>query len=150
MLRIFSGLVAICLLTCTTAFAQLNLLTESEVEGPAISFEQTEFQLGDFEEGELVEFTFHFTSSGSEELVVEHVKPSCACSTLEWTEDPVAPGESGEIRAAIDTKGKSGEQTKYFTVIYNGNPGVERLKVHFNILPVQDEEPDEVQGVPGE
>lgn len=138
--RIFTGLMAICLLSFAPVIGQgmgggLNLQTQSEdeAEGPIIVFEETEYQLGQFQQGETVSFEYKFSNAGSEELVVEHVKPSCSCSKLEWTETALQPGESGEIQVAIDTKDKMGEQTKYFTVIYNGNPGVERLKVYFQI-----------------
>ena len=111
---------------------ELNLKT-SKGE-PAIEFENNTVELGTFKKGDVVTLDIKFKSTGGEALEVEHVKPSCSCSDLTWTETELAPGESGNIHAEIDTKDMdAGEKTKYFTVIYNGNPGVERVTVKFEL-----------------
>jgi len=116
----------------TLGSGELNLST-SKGE-PAIEFENSTVELGTYKKGDVVTLDITFKSSGGEDLEVEHVKPSCSCSDLTWTETALAPGESGTIHAEIDTKDmEAGEKTKYFTVIYNGNPGVERVTVKFDL-----------------
>ena len=119
----------------------LNLQVEPKSdEGAMIEFEKTDYDLGDFTQGEEITIDIPFKSVGSEDLEVEHVKPSCSCSELTWTEKPLASGQSGNIHAQIATdEMEVGEKTKYFTVIYNGNPGVERVKVRFVLQEVKKE-----------
>ena len=122
-----------CLLFSVQAKAQLNLQSEGSNELTLMEFEHSTYDLGVLKAGEVAEGRFKFTNIGKADLVIENVKPSCACTTLEFPEDPIKPGESGEIYAEIDTEDKEGEQIKYFTVIYNGNPPVERVKLIFTV-----------------
>ena len=96
-----------------------------------IQFEQSEYNLGTFKAGEIVKAVFKFKNVGDADLIIDTVKPSCKCSVLKWTETTVKPGGSGEVSAEIDTADKEGEQVKYFTVLYNGNPPVERVTLKF-------------------
>ena len=96
-----------------------------------IQFEQSEYDLGTFKAGEIVKAVFKFKNVGDANLIIDTVKPSCKCSVLKWTETTIKPGGSGEVSAEIDTADKEGEQVKYFTVLYNGNPPVERVTLKF-------------------
>ena len=130
-LRFYFPMLIACLLFSLQATAQLNLHSESSDELTLMEFEHSEYDLGVIKAGEIVKGTFKFKNIGKSDLLIEHVKPSCVCTTLEFPEDAIKPGETGEIYAEIDTKDKEGEQIKYFTVIYNGNPPVERVKLIF-------------------
>lgn len=115
-------------------FGSGNLNLQSGSGEPAIEFKENVLELGTFKKGEVVTLDIPFKSSGGEDLEVAHVKPSCSCSDLTWTETALPPGESGTIHAEINTdEMEAGEKTKYFTVIYNGNPGVERVTVKFEL-----------------
>jgi hypothetical protein len=121
-------------LTSLAASAQLNLSSSETAEETMIAFDQTEYNLGTFTTGDTVKAVFRFKNVGHAPLLIEHVKPSCVCTQLEFPEKPIAPGAYGEIQAAIDTEEKEGEQTKYFSVIYNGNPPVERVTLRFVVV----------------
>lgn len=45
---------------------------------------------------------FTFTNTGTEFLVLQ-VKTSCGCLVPEWPKDPIAPGETSQIRLIYDT-----------------------------------------------
>ena len=126
-----SFLLLFVLITTLSAQAQLNLSTEGETEETMIEFEQSEYDLGEVIAGDTVKGVFRFKNAGQAPLLIENVKPSCQCTSLEFPEKPIAPGAYGEIKAAIDTADKEGEQVKYFAVIYNGNPPVERVTLRF-------------------
>lgn len=66
--------------------------------------------------------TFTFTNSGVEPLVITNVKGSCGCTVPQWTKEPIAPGETGEIKIVFKPKGQSGNQTKQITVSANTKP----------------------------
>ena len=124
-------LLLLCTLTGLSASAQLNLSSGEPTEETTIEFDQTEYDLGTVASGDTVKAVFRFKNAGQAPLLIEHVKPSCVCTQLEFPEKPIAPGAYGEIHAAIDTEDKTGDQTKYFSVIYNGNPPVERVTLRF-------------------
>lgn len=104
---------------------------EESNEMTLIEFEQAVYDLGTFQQGDTVKSSFQFTNIGEGILEIDNVKPSCRCAELTYPEEPIKPGGKGTIFAAIDTEDKSGEQTKFFTVIYNGNPPIERVKLVF-------------------
>lgn len=126
------------LLTAYPAFSQ-GLLNSGTGDDPAdptiIEFEQLEYDLGAFKAGEPVKIVVPFKNAGDADLVIDRVKPSCACTVLEWTTTPIKPGKTGEIKAEIDTADMEGEKEKSFAVLYNGNPPVERVTIKFKVLP---------------
>ena len=66
------------------------------------------------------EHTFRFTNNGDEPLIISSVKASCGCTVAEYTKEPIAPGESGEVLARYNAA-KSGAFIK--TVTVNANTG---------------------------
>lgn len=100
---------------------------EEEPDLTTITFEETDFDFGEVKAGEMVIHTFVFTNSGENDLIIENVKPSCSCAKLEFPQGIIKPGEKGEILVHFDTAGKSGKQEKNLTIIFNGNPPIERV-----------------------
>ncbi len=46
---------------------------------------------------------FEFTNTGNVALVITDVTSSCGCTIPEKPKDPIAPGETGEIKVKYDT-----------------------------------------------
>ena len=46
--------------------------------------------------------TFAFTNKGDKDLKIARVKPACACTTVDYTKQAVAPGEKGQIEVTFD------------------------------------------------
>lgn len=74
---------------------------------------------GRINEGEKLEVTFHYKNTGSAPLVIYMVKPSCGCTLAETPGKPLAPGETGEIKALFNSEGKPGMQHKTMSVDAN-------------------------------
>ncbi|MCB9235944.1 MAG: DUF1573 domain-containing protein [Bacteroidia bacterium] len=85
----------------------------------SIAFPDMKHDFGKITEGEVVAHTFSFKNTGDNPLKIENVKPSCGCTTPDWTREEVAPGGEGFIKVEFDSKGKSGQQTKTVTVTSN-------------------------------
>lgn len=51
-----------------------------------------------------VKASFQIKNEGNEPLVLFKVTASCACTVVEWTRTPIAPGEVGEVIATFDAK----------------------------------------------
>ena len=47
---------------------------------------------------------FEFVNKGTEPLRILSVHPSCGCTTAQWPQQPIAPGESGKITVVYDAK----------------------------------------------
>lgn len=108
--------------------------TEEEPDLTTIEFEETEFDFGEIKQGDKVRHTFTFKNTGEFDAIIENVKPSCGCTKLEAPEAPIPPGGTGEIEIEFNSAGKSGEQHKNITIIYNGNPRFERVFFKGNIV----------------
>ncbi len=65
---------------------------------------------------------FRFTNTGKTPLLISEARSSCGCTVPEWPQSPIAPGESGEIRARFDSNGRTGQQQKTITVLANTYP----------------------------
>lgn len=102
---------------------------------PIIQFESTDHDFGKINEGDKVEHIYKFTNTGKADLVITSAKPSCGCTVPSFTQTPVKPGETGEIKAIFDSSGKPGMQQKTITVTLNTEKGTEMLNFKADVTP---------------
>jgi len=88
----------------------------------SISFDETTFDFGTVNEGEMVSHTYKFTNTGSETLVLSDAKGSCGCTVPKWPREPIAPGASAEITVEFNSKNKKGKRNQKVTLTANTNP----------------------------
>jgi hypothetical protein len=103
---------------------QVDTQTDAQME-----FEEIEWNFGEINQGESVEYAFNFTNTGSDPLIITSAKGSCGCTVPVWPREPVAPGESGVIDVKFNSKGKKGKQNKRVTLITNMVPSQKVLTV---------------------
>ena len=89
------------------------------MEQTKVNFAAVKHDFGKIKQGDIAKHTFNFTNTGDKPLVLTRVKPSCGCTTPNWTREAIAPGESGTIDVAFNSGGKRGMQNK--TVVVTGN-----------------------------
>jgi hypothetical protein len=106
-------------LTSFTADVTEVTTVESVQQGPKIVFEEKEFNFGSIKQGDKVEHTFQFKNEGDAPLKINHAKGSCGCTVPKWPQEPILPGQSGEIHVVFNSAGKSGRQTKSVTLQTN-------------------------------
>ncbi len=99
-----------------------------------IGFPEAQWNFGTIKQGDIVKHNFVFTNEGENDLILEDVKPTCGCTALDWPREPVKPGESGTIVTQFNSRGKLGQQKKYFTIRYNGTPETERVSFRGNVV----------------
>ncbi|MEZ4688102.1 MAG: DUF1573 domain-containing protein [Bacteroidia bacterium] len=101
--------------------ARVNRVYSAEelAKMPNIQFEKTQYEGGEVIEGEKLNATFAFTNTGGSDLIIESVKASCGCTATEPRDKIVKPGESSEILATFDSRGRPGKQVKSITVHTN-------------------------------
>ena len=71
---------------------------------PKMDFESTEWDFGEIDQGDAVEYAFKFKNSGTDPLIITNAKGSCGCTVPEWPREEIAAGASGEIKVKYDTK----------------------------------------------
>lgn len=94
---------------------------------PLMEVVDPDFSWGATLQGEVVKHTFKILNKGGAPLIVTQVKPSCGCTTAAKPEQPIPPGESGEVTLQVDTKKFTG-QIKKTADIYS-NAGTNSVKV---------------------
>lgn len=85
-----------------------------------ITFETTTHEFGDVKEtGGPITHDFKFKNTGDQPVIISNVQASCGCTTPDWTKTPVAPGQSGSIKAQYNPLGRPGAFNKSMTVTSN-------------------------------
>lgn len=81
-------------------------------------------------------YSFVFTNTGKEPLLITNAKGSCGCTVPSWPKDPIMPGATGKIDVVFrPSNGQAGKpQEKTVTVTANTEPvnTVVRIKAMVN------------------
>ncbi|MCH1608703.1 MAG: DUF1573 domain-containing protein [Flavobacteriaceae bacterium] len=108
-------------------------LTAQE-KNPMINFEKETIDYGDISKGSEGTRTFIFENTGTAPLLIKGVRSSCGCTIPKKPEDPIAPGEKGEIIVRYDTN-RVGVFRKTITVNTNvPTNAMIALKIKGNVL----------------
>lgn len=107
------------------AFAQPTAST-SNVK-PATAADQTEtikwskttHDFGTVKMGPKAEVSFKFTNNSNVPVTIKSANASCGCTTPSYTNTPVMPGETGEVKASYGTEGRPGYFQKTVTVTFD-------------------------------
>ena len=95
-----------------------------------IKFKETVHDFGEIKEGvEQASHEFKFTNVGNTAIKLVDVKPSCGCTTPDWTKDEVAPGKEGIVKATYSTTNRPGPFLKTITVKAQSTDGQEEVHV---------------------
>jgi Protein of unknown function (DUF1573) len=110
--------------------------TESDVPKGKVTLMTFDKKIHDFgviKADSKVSYTFKFTNSGTNDLLITDAKGSCGCTIPEYSKEPIKPGATGEIKVVFDSKNKQGEHKKTVTVHANTPTGVEKLTIRASI-----------------
>ena len=87
--------------------------------GPKIQFQTPVYDFGKVKSGDPVKYTFIFTNTGDELLILTNVQPSCGCTTAgDWSRQ-VEPGKTGTIPVQFNSANYGGQVLKTVTVTCN-------------------------------
>lgn len=93
-----------------------------------IEFKSETIDYGEIEKGSDGVRVFEFTNTGTSPLVVSDVRSSCGCTIPKKPENPIMPGQKGEIQVKYDTK-RIGPIRKAITVTSNADTPTKVLKI---------------------
>jgi hypothetical protein len=100
-----------------------------------MTFEETRFDFGTINEGDVVNHVYKFTNTGKVPLIINDARSTCGCTVPKWPKNPINPGESGEISVKFDSKGKKDRQAKPITITANTYPNQTILQIKGNVIP---------------
>jgi hypothetical protein len=88
----------------------------------SVEWYEQSHDFGQITEGDVVTHTFRFKNVGDNPLQLTRVKPSCGCTSPEWSDEPIAPGDEGLVTVSFNSSHKRGMQSKSVVITFNGNP----------------------------
>jgi hypothetical protein len=98
-------------------------------------FQNKTHDFGNIQEREgAVQHTFNFVNNAGRTFRILSVLPSCGCTTSGWSDQPVAPGKSGFVKAAFDPTGRPGYFSKTLTVTTDLGPQPVVLTLKGNVM----------------
>jgi len=116
-------------------FAVFCIKMQAQAQAKVV-FDGVEHDFGTFkEEGGLQTHTFTFVNRGNTPLILNNVMASCGCTTPEWTQKPVAPGEKGFIKVSYNPKDRPGPFHKTITVSTNADNAQTILRIEGVVEP---------------
>jgi hypothetical protein len=90
---------------------------------------------GTVAKGEIVRAEIKVKNTGDYPLVLAEVKGACSCTVSDFSQDPVAPGETTIIEAEVDTdKTGKGLINKSVTIMANTRPARTQVTVQAKVI----------------
>lgn len=128
MKRTFTALlfVAICM-----TFCPIHSFAADEEPQAEIKFDKLTHDFGQFTEDKgVVSCIFTFTNVGDAPLVITQCVASCGCTIPSYSDKPIAPGKTGQIKVTYNGKGRVfGPFSKIITVMTNAKTKMTRLSI---------------------
>ena len=94
---------------------------------PQITANESVYQFGTVLEGVVVTHTFVLTNNGDEALAITSVHTSCGCTTTDLAKKNLAPGESVNLDAILDTVGFGGRTITKMIYVESNDPANPKL-----------------------
>jgi len=84
-----------------------------------IEFDSDMHDFGHVKSGEILVYSFVFTNSGENDLVIDKAEADCGCIQTNLPKDPVPPGKDGLIEIEFNSAGMIGKQLKTIEILSN-------------------------------
>lgn len=93
------------------------------VAQPVIVFDEQRHDFGTIpEKGGKVTCDFTFQNTGNEPLIISNVRTTCGCTAPQYTQEPILPGNKGNIKITFNPVGRPGKFSKSIYVYTNTDP----------------------------
>lgn len=108
--------IALLLIVLITFSGELTVFAQSKA---AFTFDETVIKFPKAEGGDVLNFSYPFTNSGTAPLVIDNIKVSCSCTKPTWPKKPIMPGQRDSITVEFNTKTVWGWQEKEMRIYSN-------------------------------
>ncbi|MCB0792365.1 MAG: DUF1573 domain-containing protein [Flavobacteriales bacterium] len=94
-----------------------------------VAFPNMEHDFGNVMQDSENHYTFAFTNTGKEPLVIENAQGSCGCTVPSYPKEPIPPGGKGNIDVVYKPGKQENQQQKTVTVTANTEPKQTVLRI---------------------
>lgn len=123
------------------------LLDPSSLLGgkPVIKFDDMVFNFGEAPQHDSLVHIFKFKNAGDDTLIISKVRSTCGCTAALLSNDTIAPGDSGQIKATFKTGSFKGNVTRRI-IVYSNDPDLPsaRLTISGQVYTLVDVEPTRI------
>lgn len=102
-------------------------------ETAKIEFKSEVIDYGEIAKGSDGVRVFEFTNTGTAPLIITDATSSCGCTVPEKPKDPIAPGETGQLKVKYNTN-IVGPIRKTITVYSNADVPAKSIKIKGTVL----------------
>ena len=106
----------------------VSFAQETENNKPVFKFDTETIDYGKIAMGTDGKRVFEFINTGKSPLIITRVQASCGCTVPKKPENPIMPGEKGEIEVSYDTK-RLGGFSKAITIFSNATTPRKMIKI---------------------
>lgn len=93
------------------------------------------FDAGEVIKGEMITAKFTIKNTGEYPLVLGEVKGGCSCTVAEYPEEPIQPGDTGEILAHVNTNETGiGPLNKSVNIVANTEKSITTVVVRASVM----------------
>jgi hypothetical protein len=96
---------------------------------PKMEVTETRKNFGFVQRGTVVNNEYEITNKGSEPLIITSAEVSCSCTTVEYPETPIAPGQHAKVTVVFNTRSAYGRQDR--TVLLHSNDPHSPVKLRY-------------------
>ena len=111
----------------------ISLSMNAQDKVAKIEFKDTTIDYGTINKGDNGVRTFEFTNTGDAPLIITKVSSSCGCTVPKKPEEPIMPGQTGEIEVKYDTQ-RVMPIRKTITVLSNAETPTVSLKIKGEVI----------------
>lgn len=99
-----------------------------------IQFKDSKKNFGMVKKGEVVKVAYEFKNSGNSPLIIYDYKVGCSCTEVEFSRDPINPGETSEILVKFDTKSVYDRQDRIIEISSNAKNNIQKIRLKGVVL----------------
>lgn len=100
-----------------------------QARGPQLVLSAYNYDFGVIDSAVQYAGSVTLSNCGDADLLIETVNTGCACTSVQYPTEAISPGKTGVLRFTYDTKGKTGEQNQFVSIITNTDSLVHLLKL---------------------
>lgn len=121
------------LLFTVAAFSFATFSFAQKKADDVAKFKSEVIDMGKLQQGNPTTAIFTVANIGKEPLIIEQANPTCGCTIGDYTKSPIAPGQSGEIKATYNAAGV-GHFEKRLTVKFAGADDIKSITIKGDVL----------------
>jgi hypothetical protein len=111
-------------------FCAIMNMVHAQQPDTTIVFNKAVHDFGAFAKSDGVQtYTFEYTNTGKQPVVIQDVKSSCGCTTPDWTKEPVTTGQKGYVKVSYNPTGATTFNKSVTVSLSGGSPEIVTLYV---------------------